>query len=117
MRSLLLTILIDVVFAVGIYFAYVENVIGAYNVVALWVWAMFIMSAIFLLGSCRKDVKNKKDVKFGKTKTTWAIISTIAESIAFAWFGSFVLASINLLGLLFVQAGKVDIDSDDEPTD
>jgi hypothetical protein len=91
-------------FATAMYFAFAEQVQGAANLVMFYVWFLFIVSCAALVPAVWKALAAKPETLPPKY---WRIIDVTFDTaclLIFVWQGWFVIGTVFLLHVVFMQA-------------
>lgn len=90
-------------FAAAMYFAFVENVQGAQNIVQFYAWTAFVVSLFAILPLVWKKMAEDGD---SLPPQAWRVVDVIYDTIAvliFVWMGWFVTGAVYLIHIILIQ--------------
>jgi hypothetical protein len=97
---------INSLFVVALYYAFVENMIGAQNLVQFYAWFAFSFSLLMLMPAVPKKLAESPEKL---QPPVWRVIDVIYDTICvmvFVWVGWQITAVAYLLHIVFMQGGQ-----------
>jgi hypothetical protein len=94
---------VNSLFAAALYFAFVENVQGAQNIVQFYVWFAFIISLLSVVPAVWQKMAENPD---GLTPQAWRVVDVIYDTavvIILVWVGWMWMAALYLIHIFFIQ--------------